>query len=115
MSNYYRRLNDPSVPQTIGKLGEMIKRNENNQNNKNNQKESIFDSQFSIFSPYGQVNGMIDKVQRKTREQPPIGESKGTLIGGKRHSKRRNKRTFRKKSQKNRQLFTRRKKRHNTL
>ena len=67
---------------------------------------------------------MIDIVQRKAREQPnqlphgmqpPIGESDGTLIGGKRHSKRRKKRTFRKKSQKNRQLFTRRKKRHNTL
>lgn len=109
MSKFQRRQNDPSVPKTTGELNDLIGRNSNTNDHEKKQQENIFN-----FTPNGPVNEVIDRAQQKLRNQEEP-EARGVLIGGKRHSTRRNKRTFRRKSLKTRQLFTRRKKRHDTL
>ena len=116
MSKFQRSRLDPSVPLTTGELNERIGRNLTNNTNDdetNPNRPSIFPSPFPISSSPPKhsptdVSAMIERVQQEAKN--------GILIGGKRHStRRRNKRTFRRKSLKTRQLFTRRKKRHDTL
>lgn len=115
MSKFQRRQWDPSVPKTTGELNEMMARNNTNDDATNSNRPQIFHLDFPIQYNHNpsttKLTAMIEREQQKLNVK-----EQGTLLGGKRHStRRRNKRTFRRKSLKTRQLFTRRKKRHDTL